>query len=277
MKSKISPISIALAALVTFMLVQAAGAETLSLQQLPKKTGVALHDGKSQQLHAATEKGLYVSRDEGRTWSISYPYRLPATMIASTPDGSLYAFVAGKGLLRLRGNETLWTPVGNTLGAQVLTQLSGSARDPDQLLGMNQFGRILLSEDGGKSWHRLPSDYKPLSEAGKRGKKLFAAKCQSCHGVDGVGETYTTQSLTDRNYISAPALDDSAHAWHHTDDALVKTILDGSPRTEKMRAWRKEGLTESDARDLVAYIKSLWGQRALDCQGPKHMRCPKEP
>ena len=28
-----------------------------------------------------------------------------------------------------------------------------------------------------------------------------------------------------------------------------------------------------DAHDLVAYIKSLWTQRELDCQGPKHMQC----
>ena len=165
--------------------------------------------------------------------------------------------------------------MSNNLGSQVLTQLSGASGDPARLLGMNQFGRIITSDDGGKSWHRLPTDYRPLSEAGKRGRKLFSERCQSCHGVDGVGETYTLKSLTDRNYISAPALDDSAHAWHHTDDALVKTILDGSPRTEKMRAWRKEGITESDARDLVAYMKSLWGQRALDCQGPKHMQCGK--
>lgn len=29
----------------------------------------------------------------------------------------------------------------------------------------------------------------------------------------------------------------------------------------------------ADARDLVAYIKSLWTPRELDCQGPKHMEC----
>ena len=250
-------------------------AESLDLQSLPKPTSVALRDGDPAQLHAATEKGLFVSRDDGRSWSISYPYRLPATMVAATPDGSLYAFVAAKGLLRLRGNETMWTPVSNNLGAQVLTRLSGSAKDPQRLVGMNQFGRIIESDDGGKNWHRLPSDYKPLSDAAKRGKKIFTERCQSCHGIDGVGETYSVQALTDKNYISAPALDNTAHAWHHTDDALVNTILDGSPRTEKMRAWKKEGVTEADARDLVAYIKSLWGQRELDCQGPKHMQCMK--
>jgi len=71
----------------------------------------------------------------------------------------------------------------------------------------------------------------------------------------------------------APALDASAHAWHHTDEALVRTILDGSPRTQRMIAWKNKDLTEQNAQDLVAYITSLWTQRELDCQGPKHMQC----
>lgn len=274
MKQKRSPLA-PLAAFSLVLMAPLSQAEPLSLQELPKKTGVAIHQGKGPQLHLATEKGLYVSRDMGRSWSISYPFRLPATLVTTTPDGSTWAFVAGKGLLRIRGEESLWTPVNNRLGAQVFTHLSGSSGDPQQLIGMNQFGRVIVSDDGGANWHRLPSDYKPLDEAAERGRKIFARRCQSCHGVDGVGETYTLQSLTDRNYISAPALDDSAHAWHHTDDALVRTILDGSPRTDRMRAWKKEGVTEADARDLVAYIKSLWGQRALECQGPKHMQCGK--
>ncbi|BAO44381.1 c-type cytochrome [Thiolapillus brandeum] len=269
------PVHASLAACSLILLAPVALAQGLSLQELPKKMGVAIQGRAPAAIHAATEKGLYVSRDQGKTWTISYPYRLPATTVASTPDGAIYAFMAGKGLLRIQGEERMWTPISNKLGAQVLTHLSGSATNPGQLAGLNQFGRIIVSNDGGANWQRLPSDYKPLTEAGKRGKKIFTQRCQSCHGVDGVGETFTTQALTDKNYISAPALDDSAHAWHHTDDALVKTILDGSPRTEKMRAWKKEGVTEEDARDLVAYIKSLWGQRALDCQGPKHMQCGK--
>ena len=80
-------------------------------------------------------------------------------------------------------------------------------------------------------------------------------------------------SLTDKNYIMAPALDESAHAWHHTDEALEKTILEGAPRTSRMAAWNDAGLSTQDARDLIAYIKSLWTQRELDFQGPKRMQC----
>ena len=33
----------------------------------------------------------------------------------------------------------------------------------------------------------------------------------------------------------------------------------------------KDGISEDDAADLVAYIKSLWGPKALSCQGRRHM------
>jgi mono/diheme cytochrome c family protein len=106
----------------------------------------------------------------------------------------------------------------------------------------------------------------------KRGKKLFEAHCQSCHGKNGVGQPPIPWSIRNPKYITPPALDDSQHAWHHSDENLIKTILEGSPRTSQMPAW-KNVLSRRDAADLVAYMKSLWSDRALACQGPKHMSC----
>jgi len=71
----------------------------------------------------------------------------------------------------------------------------------------------------------------------------------------------------------APALNASAHAWHHTDAALAEIIPEGSTRKSRMEAWKKSGVSEEDAHNLVAYIKSSWTSRELDCQGPKHMHC----
>jgi mono/diheme cytochrome c family protein len=103
-----------------------------------------------------------------------------------------------------------------------------------------------------------------------RGETLYQVNCQSCHGLRGVGENHSPRTLRDRRYRRAPALDDSTHAWHHNDDALVKTILEGSPREPRMAAF-KDVLAREDAVDIVAYMKSLWGPRALACQGARHM------
>lgn len=112
----------------------------------------------------------------------------------------------------------------------------------------------------------------PDRQAAMRGAKLYKSHCQSCHGVRGVGEPVYPWNLGKPGYFPAPALNDSQHAWHHSDEDLIAFILQGSPRTPRMTAW-KSTLSERNVRDIVAYIKSLWGPRALDCQGPRHMSC----
>lgn len=107
----------------------------------------------------------------------------------------------------------------------------------------------------------------PASAA--RGAKLYQKYCMECHGERGAGEGVAPWA---RSYNAAPALDDSMHAWHHTDEQLLQMILKGTRAGSRMPAW--EGtLTATQARDLVAYIKSLWGEWALSCQGPRHMAC----
>lgn len=101
-----------------------------------------------------------------------------------------------------------------------------------------------------------------------RGEQLYGQYCVSCHGVKGRGE---------RNWRyqehGAPALDDSGHAWHHEDAQLVSMILDKPIPDSRMPAWRGV-LSQRDAIDLVAYIKSLWSPYIrANCQGAKHMRC----
>ncbi len=123
-------------------------------------------------------------------------------------------------------------------------------------------GNVALAETG------KPPD----PEAAKRGQALYAEHCVSCHGERGIGEPDIPWSIRLPGYYTAPALDDSQHAWHHSDEALVRTILEGSPRTPRMPGWKKV-LSPADAQDIVAYMKSLWGVRALECQGPKHMSC----
>lgn len=247
-------------------------AEPAVLEGLPQIHDFTVTSGPSPWLYAATQGGLFVSRDGGKNWSDPFDFRFPVTTVESSTDGALYAFVLGRGLLRLGGSDSGWVPVSNQFGGQVLTQLTVIPGAPTRFFAHNQYGRVLISEDGGGSWSGSMGGKGPRSAAEKRGERLYTANCQSCHGVQGVGETYSEKALTTQDYIMAPALDDSTHAWHHTDDQLVETILNGSPRTERMKPW-KEKLSSEQARDVVAYIKSLWGQRALDCQGPKHMQC----
>ena len=119
-----------------------------------------------------------------------------------------------------------------------------------------------------------------LAETGQRpdahsiaaGKALYQQYCQTCHEKDGVGERPIPPLLKMPGYLIAMPLNETSHAWHHTDGQLVDSILNGLQRTPRMPAW-KGTITEQQANQIVAYIKSLWSDRILKCQGPKHMSC----
>jgi len=119
-----------------------------------------------------------------------------------------------------------------------------------------------------------------FSETGKspdpnsvtQGKALYEKHCQKCHKTDGVGEIPMPWSVRKPDYVEAMPLNDTSHAWHHSDEQLVNTILEGTRSTKRMPAW-KGTLSKNDAQNLVAYLKSLWSDKSIACQGPKHMDC----
>ena len=107
----------------------------------------------------------------------------------------------------------------------------------------------------------------------ERGARLYQQYCIVCHGKDGVGEPPIPWSIRRPDYVTAMPLDESSHAWHHGDDNLIQIILKGTSRSRtRMPTW-KGILSVEQASDLVAYIKSLWSDRILECQGPRHMSC----
>lgn len=119
-----------------------------------------------------------------------------------------------------------------------------------------------------------------FAETGKRsdptsvanGKVLYQQYCQACHQKDGVGEKEIPGLLTRPGYLTAMPLNESSHAWHHTDDQIIDTILNGLKRTNRMPAWQGV-ITDQQANEVLAYLKSLWSDRVLACQGPRHMSC----
>lgn len=113
----------------------------------------------------------------------------------------------------------------------------------------------------------------PDPESVERGRQLYNSYCIACHKRDGVGEPTVPWSIRRPDLVEAMPLNETSHAWHHGDEQLISIILDGTSRTQvRMPVWRG-ALSEEQAADLVAYIKSLWSARIISCQGPKHMDC----
>ena len=98
-----------------------------------------------------------------------------------------------------------------------------------------------------------------------QGETLYVTNCQVCHGAKGVGQDVNQRmggQRADGTYI-APALDGSAHAWHHPEAMLFKLIKEGSPVAESpMRGWA-ERMSDKEIRAVIAYFQSLWPKELL--------------
>lgn len=112
----------------------------------------------------------------------------------------------------------------------------------------------------------------PAAKAVARGKPLYEKYCLGCHQKDGEGQRPDPWAVRRHEPIPAMPLNETSHAWHHSDEQLVNTILNGVERTRTMPAF-KGSISEKQAQDIVAYIKSLWSPRIIACQGPRHMSC----
>jgi mono/diheme cytochrome c family protein len=77
--------------------------------------------------------------------------------------------------------------------------------------------------------------------------ELYAKHCKSCHGADGKGQTAMGKRSKAKDYTTA-----EGQKW--SDAEGVKAILEGK---EKMKGYKDKGVTEADAKALVAYIRAF--------------------
>ncbi|MGH6781907.1 MAG: F510_1955 family glycosylhydrolase [Sphingomonadaceae bacterium] len=123
---------------------------------------VAASSQSADRVYAATQQGLFMSKDGGKSWSPAHPARRPATVVHVTSGGFLYAFIAGVGLVRTAESDLSWSVVSNSFGNAYLLHLAidpkgdqtlhAVAIDPDK-----RAQTIVVSRDGGATWATLGS------------------------------------------------------------------------------------------------------------------------
>ena len=102
-------------------------------------------------LYAATEAGLLLSTDAGKTWRTILE-GAPVTTVEVTSDGTLYAFVIGRGLVRAAEGDLAFSTVSETPRTPPLMHLAVDPANPDQLFAAAGRGQVLKSIDRGRIW-----------------------------------------------------------------------------------------------------------------------------
>jgi len=108
-------------------------------------------------VYAATRNGLMISRNGGRDWESGGFEGQPAAMVKAGPDGAVYAFVLGAGLVKAPAVALAWQPLADNFGERILLHLAIDPNDPQRLFAVTDKSEILVSTDGGKNWAALGS------------------------------------------------------------------------------------------------------------------------
>ena len=101
-------------------------------------------------VYAATEGGLSVSLDGGRSWKTVLG-GAPVTLVEATAGG-IFAFVYGKGLMHASEGVFTWTTLSADWGEDYLLHLAVDASAPERLYAATGHSQVLQSIDGGKTW-----------------------------------------------------------------------------------------------------------------------------
>ena len=94
---------------------------------------------------------------------------------------------------------------------------------------------------------------------------LYARKCAACHGanVEGGKGTGVTFSRPRDLPVIAPALNNTGFL-SAAPDMMIKTVLMNGREGTPMPSFLKQGLSEKDIDDIVAYVRSFENQKPLE-------------
>lgn len=113
-------------------------------------------------------------------------------------------------------------------------------------------------------------DPTPIKGNLQNGKILYAAKCASCHGEQGQGGKGTGVTFSRPRDLSIipPALNNTGFLASASDEMIKHTLITGRDKTP-MNSFLKQGMSESDINDVVAYVRNFETQQQTKLRDQK--------
>lgn len=91
----------------------------------------------------------------------------------------------------------------------------------------------------------------------RKGEKIYQQHCASCHQADASG-VKAWREKDEKGYYPAPALNGTAHTWHHSLDALRRTVSLGGKRLGGRMPAFSEKLNEKEIDYVLSWVQSHW-------------------
>ncbi|WP_299874263.1 cytochrome c [uncultured Cocleimonas sp.] len=107
-----------------------------------------------------------------------------------------------------------------------------------------------IVQNNSKRWY--------TSSQSMRGRQVFKDNCATCHGDKGQGLAEDWRKPLANDTYPAPPLNGTAHTWHHSKEALLRTINNGGIPLGGTMPQFKDSLTDKQKEEVLAYVMSLW-------------------
>ncbi len=118
-------------------------------------------------------------------------------------------------------------------------------------------------------WHQDSTTGRWFSESQLAlGQQVYATHCASCHGPKAEATPQWTKTDAQGLY-PPPPLNGTAHAWHHSFQALKQMIEEGS--RGRMPAWKGK-LTDQEIEAVIAWFQSLWPDEGYEIWQRQHKK-----
>lgn len=99
-----------------------------------------------------------------------------------------------------------------------------------------------------------------------RGEAVYQQFCAACHGANLEGQPDWQSPLPDGSF-RAPPHDSTGHTWHHSDQAILQIIAQGSnPAFGGTMQGFAEVIDVQDGLAVLEFIKSSWGPEQREFQ-----------
>jgi photosystem II stability/assembly factor-like uncharacterized protein len=117
---------------------------------------IAASGTKAATVYAATKIGLQASEDGGASWkSVAFPGEV-VSLVEAEADGTLYAYVVGKGLMHTNESATgNWELLSNAFADGIPLHLAVDPSKRSQLALTTHLNGVWESSDGGLSWVQI--------------------------------------------------------------------------------------------------------------------------
>ena len=88
-----------------------------------------------------------------------------------------------------------------------------------------------------------------------KGQEVYEQNCEECHGVEAIGED---PEKPNGSLETAPALNGTAHTWHHPPVFLFQKIKNRIVNKSSPMPPFSDILSDDEINAVLAYIESLW-------------------